>query len=110
KARQIGGQRVDEILFLGSACAALKIVDIGVKAGQAERAHDLGEPRNHEGPLGIAQSDPRDPMDPFLDPRKLALAEGILSLFHIFFPEAPGLMALSGPCPANHLRLARSEI
>ncbi|MNL63023.1 hypothetical protein D3C87_1871040 [compost metagenome] len=39
--REIGGQRVDEILPILGRAMALEIVDIGIKARQAQRTDDL---------------------------------------------------------------------
>src|SRR5690606_16741042 len=86
EAREVGGQRVDEVLPVLCRAAALEIVEVSIEARQPETPDDLAETGHHECALGLAQGDAGDLIDAGFDAAEFAVAEGDFSRFHTAYP------------------------
>ncbi len=82
--REVCGERIDEILIVLGAPAHVEIVDIGIETGQPQGAHDLGEPRDDEGSLGVGKRYPGYRVNPFADAREFPFAQAKLAIVHAF--------------------------
>ena len=86
---QVRGQRVDELLAVLGRATAFQKIDIGVKAGQTQAANDLGQTRDDQRALRIAERDSCDLINATFDPRKFTFAKGDFPLFHTTYPNCP---------------------
>ena len=101
--REVGGERVDELLRVRARALGLEEVEILREAAKLHRANDLAQARDDERALGVGQRNARDVVESRANSLELAFAQRELTgFYHAPLPACPAVLpaasGLATPC------------